>query len=224
MSGRAFQPDGSPWTRRIPRRTPRAGAGRKRCRPGLFSSTIQGIGRPIRFSGCFLKLWRFENTAARNRIFSRSGFDARFFAPLFPGHVFAFQAAAEISDGKVPVVRRLHIGGGRSLRGFLKRFLHGENAFQSSVEYRVPFCSRRTATPVSASATWPFFFADAGAAWYQNQALKWNSLRGSFGFGFHGILDRLVLRLEWGTRGKGAGFISTGNGGEVLTRRAGAGR
>jgi outer membrane protein insertion porin family len=159
------------------------------------------------FSGCFIRLWRFQNAVGSKNLFSRTGFDTRFFA-----HVFAFQAAGEISDGNVPVVRRLHIGGGGTLRGIANGSLSGENVLFSSLEYRMPVLFEKDADTGFRFGYMAVVFADWGAAWYQNQALERNFFRGSFGFGFHGILDRLVLRLEWGTRGKGIGFISTGTG------------
>jgi outer membrane protein insertion porin family len=164
------------------------------------------------FSGCFVRLWRFQNTVASKNSFSRSGFDTRFFARIFTRHVIAFQAAGEISQGTVPVVRRLHIGGGKTLRGLSNGSLSGDNAVFSSLEYRVPVLFEKHEDTGFRFGYMAVFFADMGAAWDQDQVFKREWLRGSFGFGFHGILDRLVLRLEWGTRGKGAGFISTGTG------------
>jgi outer membrane protein assembly factor BamA len=164
------------------------------------------------FSGSFLRLWRFENFTGAKRLFTRSGFDARIFAPVFGRQVLAFQAAGETSDGNVPVVRRLHIGGSGTLRGIENDSMPGENTFFSSLEYRVPVLFEKQKDTGFRFGYMAVFFMDLGAAWYQNQVFRRELLRGSFGFGFHGILDRLVLRLEWGTRGKGLGFITTGTG------------
>lgn len=164
------------------------------------------------FSGAFCRMWNTW-TAVRSRFeFSRTGIDARFYWNAFRNQVLAFQTMAEISDRSVPVVKRLHIGGGKTLRGIDNGSLAGDNTWIVGAEYRMPILFEKNDDTGFRFGYAAVAFADLGAAWYDAESLSRNHLIGSVGFGFHGIWSRLVLRLEWGTRGKGLGFITTGTG------------
>lgn len=165
------------------------------------------------FSGVFLRLWHAQNRLSDSgKHFDRTGFDARFFCRAFGRNILAFQTAGQISNGMVPVVRRLHIGGGKTLRGIENGSISGESAATATVEYRMPILFEEDQESGFRFGYAAVAFADLGAAWYQTESLCRDMLRGSVGFGFHGIVGGLVLRLEWGTRGNGPGFISTGTG------------
>jgi len=164
------------------------------------------------FTGMFCRIWKTWNATPSHDRFSRVGLDSRIFITVLGRHVLAFQAAAAISEGPVPVVKRLHIGGSNTLRGLDDWSVSGENSLMTTLEYRLPILFEKNNNTGFRFGYAAVVFADMGAGWYQREVLNRDRLLGSVGFGFHAILDRLVVRLEWGTRGKGLGFITTGTG------------
>ena len=163
-------------------------------------------------SGFYLSTEWTRTLRDNKKMFDRLKLDFRVFRPLWKRNILAFQSLFFYSDGSVPVYKRLHLGGSSSLRGYSTGFRAGDNEWLSTIEYRFPIVyERNPASGLHVGYAGVLFF-DAGTAWYHDQSFDWHHVYGSAGVGVHAIWDRWVLRAEYGHRGQGWGFITSGIG------------
>ncbi|MBN2414267.1 BamA/TamA family outer membrane protein [bacterium] len=136
--------------------------------------------------------------------------DFRAYMPVIAGNILALQTVLSLRDGDVPVYSRLHIGGGNTVRGYPTGHSAGTNAFYAGLEYRFPVVYERT--PLAGlHAGWAgVLFLDTGTAWFPETSPLDSDWLLSAGLGVHIIWDSFVLRAEYGNRGSGRGFITTG--------------
>jgi len=144
--------------------------------------------------------------------FLRTDIDLRLYFPVFRENILAINTVARISRGPIPVYKRIHLGGGKTIRGFGTGALPGESSLLMSFEYRFPILYERNPLAGIHVGYAGVVFIDTGAAWYQNQVLKHDLWKTSIGFGIHVIWDHWILRVEYGNRVKGWGFINAGTG------------
>ena len=136
--------------------------------------------------------------------------DFRTYLPIGRQQILAFQMAGHISEGFTPVYKRTHLGGSRTLRGYATGESAGENTVYSSLEFRFPWLYERNPSAGLHFGINGVLFVDAGTAWWNSEPFRFESVRGSAGFGVHFIWDQWVIRMEYGQHGRGWGFISTG--------------
>ena len=162
--------------------------------------------------GIYLQSWTDWYSQSREYPFRRTGIDFRWYAPVYNDNILAFQTYIELSHGNVPVYKRLHLGGGKTIRGYDEGALAGESTFLASLEYRFPILYERNPLAGIHVGYAGVLFVDVASAWFQYQSLKPDMFRGAVGFGIHVIWDHWVLRAEYGNRGMGWGFINFGTG------------
>lgn len=154
----------------------------------------------------------FSRIFSEARLYDRFSSDFRWFEPVGNRSILAFQNKLELAQGRVPVYKRVHVGGSESVRGYNRGFLAGDNRWVASMELRFPIIYvRELSKGVHAGYAW-VAFADAGTAWYEDESFQWNRVYGSVGIGIHAIWDRWVLRADYGHHGESWGFIDTGLG------------
>jgi len=163
-------------------------------------------------TGFYLHSWLRWYAPFQNHRFRRAGIDFRLYTPAHHDNIIAFQASLQLSDGPVPVYKRLHLGGSHLLRGYKTDALAGENSLLISAEYRFPILYERNPLAGIHAGYTGVLFVDVGSAWFQHETFSPRMFRGSVGFGVHFIWDQWVLRAEYGNRGKGWGFINMGTG------------
>ncbi len=144
--------------------------------------------------------------------FGRMTADLRIYRPVYHDNILAVQSMVQLSAGGVPVYKRIHMGGGKTLRGYGTGDLAGENNFLVSMEYRFPILYERNPLAGINAGYAGVLFLDTGAAWFRGEALHPHMIRGSVGFGMHMIWDHFVVRLEYGYHGQGMGFVNAGTG------------
>jgi outer membrane protein insertion porin family len=144
--------------------------------------------------------------------FRRTGLDFRFYSPVYNDNVLALQTVVEISDGTVPVYRRIHLGGAKTIRGYPTGSLAGENSLLMSLEYRFPILYERNPLAGIHVGYIGVLFIDAATTWFKHETILKDSIRKSAGFGIHLIWDHWIFRAEYGNHGKGWGFINIGSG------------
>jgi len=151
-------------------------------------------------------------TFARHNQYRQIYLDFRGYIPHLHQNIIALQTRLSISSSPLPVYRRLHIGGGHTVRGTRTGAMAGDNIFLAGLEYRFPIVYERS--PLAGlHAGWAgVLFVDTGTAWYHAQSPLKTALLFSAGCGIHLIWDNFVLRFEYGNRGKGWGFITAGSG------------
>ncbi len=163
-------------------------------------------------TGLYLKSWiNWFSFSEKNR-FNYTGLDLHIYSPVYHDNIIALQTFLQISHGKVPVYKRIHLGGGKTIRGYSTGCFSGENSFLMSLEYRFPIFYERNPLAGIHVGYVGVLFIDTGAAWFQRQKFRYSMLSSSFGLGFHIIWDHWVLRAEYGNHGKGWGFINLGSG------------
>lgn len=143
-------------------------------------------------------------------LFWDSDIDLRFYAPLLRGSTLAWQSRMRLTRGTVPVYERFHMGGGATLRGYDTGSFWGENMLLGCVEYRFPMLYVRNPAANIHLGYLGVLFVDTGVVWQQHTRLRWEAVRGSVGFGVHAIWGQWVIRAEYGTHGRGWGFITGG--------------
>lgn len=163
-------------------------------------------------TGFYLMAWSKWSGIFQPQGFRRTGLDFRFYSPVYNDNVLALQTAVEISDGTVPVYRRIHLGGAKTIRGYPTGSLAGENSFLMSLEYRFPIVYERNPLAGIHVGYIGVLFIDAAATWFKHETIVQNAIRKSAGFGIHLIWDHWILRAEYGNHGKGWGFINIGSG------------
>jgi len=113
--------------------------------------------------------------------------DLRRYQPVPIGRTLAGFVRATLRTGGVPIYRRLHFGGGSTVRGFPTSRTTGEHGVLAGVEYRFDMLKQRV-YDVGRVRNLDFamsgaFFIDAGAAWTEDAALDWGDVITSAGFG-----------------------------------------
>jgi outer membrane protein insertion porin family len=141
--------------------------------------------------------------------FIRTAFDLRWFMPVFSWSCLAFQAQAQISEGAVPVYKRIHTGGSGSLRGFETGSIAGENCWSASAEYRFPMILESDVFGSRRAGYFGVVFADVAEAWFSKKSPDGIPDYACAGFGFHFLWDEIVLRSECGFRSQGGLFVSS---------------
>ncbi len=163
-------------------------------------------------TGLYLHSWTRWFGLFQTDRFHRTGLDIRFYAPIYHENILTVQTSVQISRRNVPIYKRIHLGGGRTIRGYSTGSLAGENSILTSLEYRFPiFYERNPLAGINVGYA-GVLFIDGAVTWFQHQPLKFNMLRGSVGLGIHVIWDHWVLRVEYGNHGEGWGFINLGTG------------
>jgi outer membrane protein insertion porin family len=160
--------------------------------------------------GIYFQSWIRTFEIQKKKSFFRTGMDFRLYFPVYSDNILAIQTALQFSNGEVPIYKRLHLGGSKTIRGYRTGFLIGENSYLTSIEYRFPILYERNPVAGINVGYAGVLFTDFGTAWFQDESFKLNKIRGAVGLGIHVIWDHWVLRAEYGTHGKGWGFINTG--------------
>jgi outer membrane protein assembly factor BamA len=161
------------------------------------------------FKGLYIETGAEEIGPGSSRItVQEAKADLRAFQNLGSRGIVALQGRLRHRDGdRIPIYRREHLGGSRTLRGFDYGSFHGASSIITSLEGRLPinFSKEHPAGDVLLGFAW-HLFADAGTAWDRNQDLSMRNFHGSFGIGCllfskagHG------LRLDYGWRLNGPG-------------------
>jgi outer membrane protein insertion porin family len=163
-------------------------------------------------SGIYCQTFLQVYNPFRDHSFGWIGCDFRLYSPFARENIFAFQTVAALSNGTIPVYKRVHLGGGNTIRGYSTGSLAGENTLRMSLEYRFPILYIRNPLAGIHVGYAGVVFIDTGAAWFQHEKLGWSHVHASMGFGAHLIWDHWVLRVEYGNHGKGWGFINAGTG------------
>jgi len=145
-------------------------------------------------------------------LFKQMDLDMRSFSHLKSGSIVAVRIKMILSQGVVPFYKRVHMGGGNTLRGYRTGSVFGENGFLLSAEYRIPLLYVRRPFSGMNTGVLGVLFIDSGSAWFKHQAKKERVFYTSVGFGLHLVLGKLLLRAEYGYHGEGAGFLSAGTG------------
>ncbi|MBN2031211.1 BamA/TamA family outer membrane protein [bacterium] len=162
--------------------------------------------------GLFIQVWSTWYGIFQHRRFQYHGMDFRFYSPLYHDNVLAMQTTFEFSRGEIPVYKRIHLGGGRTIRGYSTGSLPGENSFLMSLEYRVPILYERNPLAGVHVGYAGVLFVDTATTWYQNQTMRNDMIRLSVGLGVHVIWDHWIFRAEYGNHGSGWGFVNLGSG------------
>ena len=163
-------------------------------------------------TGIYIESWMRWFAPFQGHRFQRLGIDFRVYTPAHHGNIIAIQGFVQLSQGTIPVYKRIHMGGGHILRGYRTDALAGENSLLVSAEYRFPILYERNPLAGIHAGYAGVLFIDLGSAWFQDESFSPRLLRASAGFGIHLIWDHFVLRAEYGHRGKGWGFINLGTG------------
>lgn len=124
--------------------------------------------------------------------------------------ILAVQYLFQGYHGTIPVYKRLHLGGGESVRGIPTGFFAGDLLAMMNVEYRFPIMYERNFEENLHVGYAGVIFFDIGTAWFAKDKWTANRVRSSVGIGIHALWDNYVIRGEYGTRGKGWGFINIG--------------
>jgi outer membrane protein assembly factor BamA len=162
--------------------------------------------------GIFLQTWirRFDVTKGYRP--ERISLDIRGYTPAYRENILAVQTIVEISHGPIPIYKRIHIGGGRTIRGFSTGDLSGENSALLSIEYRIPILYIRNPLAGLHAGYAIVLFSDIASTWDRISDWTSDDIYASVGIGVHAIWDHFVLRGEYGYRGRGLGFINVGTG------------
>jgi outer membrane protein insertion porin family len=111
--------------------------------------------------------------------------DARKYISFFSRTVMALQGVYRVRDGEtIPIYRREHIGGARTLRGYDYGAFNGVNSLLGGVEYRIPFnFSKDEPVEDLLLGISLQLFAEAGTAWENHRNYSSDLMHGSFGAG-----------------------------------------
>jgi len=145
-------------------------------------------------------------------LFKQMNLELRSFSHLKSGSIVAIRVKMLLSQGDVPFYKRIHFGGGGSLRGYRIGSVFGDDGFLLSAEYRMPFIYIRKPFSGMNTGVLGVIFIDSGSAWFKDQEKKERVFHTSAGFGIHLVLGKWVLRAEYGYHGQGIGFLSAGTG------------
>jgi len=136
--------------------------------------------------------------------------DARAFHALTDEIVVAGHTVLAVRDGRnIPIYRRQHIGGGKTLRGWEYGTFNANNSFIAGVELRAPVnFSRDVPLEDVLIGIEVHAFADTGIAWERASQFAADGFNGGAGIGVS-ILNRQVqgLRLDYGWRRNSSGLF-----------------
>lgn len=137
-------------------------------------------------------------------------FNLRTYHPVGRSDILAMQLFVQGYHHAIPVYKRLHLGGGDSVRGLPSGYMAGDRLVMGNIEYRFPIMYERHFEENLHVGYAGVIFFDLGSAWFSKDAWNIRDLRTSAGIGVHAIWDNYVIRGEYGTRGQGWGFINIG--------------
>ncbi len=127
--------------------------------------------------------------------------DARGYVPVGDRVVLAAHSRLTYRDGDtVPLYRREHLGGGKTLRGYDYGSFHGSSSLVNGVELRIPAnFSRQDPMENLLLGISLHVFADAATAWEQGEELDTDLFYGTYGVGLT-LLNRNLppFRMDWG--------------------------
>jgi outer membrane protein insertion porin family len=152
----------------------------------------------------------FDRWTSNKTTYQNGLFNIRVYLPMASSDILAVQFLFEANQGTVPVYKRLHLGGGDSVRGIATGLLSGDRMAMANVEYRFPIMYERNFEDNLHLGYAGVLFADAGSAWTSGNAWKRSDFRCAAGLGVHAIWRDYVIRGEYGTAGKGWGFLNIG--------------
>lgn len=149
--------------------------------------------------------------------YTRFGADLRKYIPLPFDFTLAGRTYGTFASGAfVPSHGRVYFGYGDRIRGYYKDVIEGENLLGTSVELHWPLIPARIIhfTAISlpeAFSVWRFgislaVFADAGATWFRDKPVSFNSFASGYGGGIHFLLPySFIMRAEyaWNDYGRG---------------------
>lgn len=158
-------------------------------------------------SGYYIDLVACHQSEMENLSFNRLALEINRFQPVFKENILALQCHLDLSDGTVPVYKRLHLGGSLSIRGYANGEFWADNAFYSSMEYRFPMIYIRNPDMGIHVGYAGVLFVDAGSSWETWNSIQNMSFYRSLGFGIHAILSPYVMRLEYANHFEGWGYI-----------------
>lgn len=159
--------------------------------------------------GLLVKMEALE-TKTNLYAFRNGSVEINYFQHIKNRHILAFQFHYSGMEGSIPVYKRLHLGGTKSLRGYKAGAFGGNHIFFSSSEYRFPMFYLRHPEEGIHLGWLGFVFWDVGSNWYGFNDLKALQFHHSAGLGIHAILDSWNLRLEYGQVFKGLGYLTAG--------------
>jgi outer membrane protein insertion porin family len=127
--------------------------------------------------------------------------DARGYLPIRGRMILAAHSHLTYRDGDaVPLYRREHLGGARTLRGYDYGSFHGSNALVNGFELRIPAnFSRQEPMESMLLGVALHLFADAAAAWEMGEDVDTDLFYGTYGVGIT-LLNRnfMPIRMDWG--------------------------
>ena len=144
--------------------------------------------------------------------FAQTFFDIRGYLALPAFSCLALQAQSQISDGTVPVYKRFHVGGSKTLRGYDTDAIAGENFWMTSAEFRFPWILENHVLGTDRAGYFGVLFMDAAGVWFSKDKEKARPNFLCAGFGFHFLWDAVVLRSEIGFCAHGGMFLSSSTG------------
>jgi outer membrane protein assembly factor BamA len=141
--------------------------------------------------------------------------DASAYLSILARTVLALGADATYRDGdNVPLYRREHLGGSKTLRGREFGSFHGTRSMVVGAEYRVPVnFSRLEPVEDLLLGISTHLFADAGAAWEDGDRLAADMFHGTFGVGvliLNGSVPGLRVDYGWHRHSNGRWEIDVG--------------
>jgi outer membrane protein assembly factor BamA len=135
--------------------------------------------------------------------------NARTYIPQRRNDILALQCLIQGYLGTIPVYERLHLGGGDTVRGLPTGFQAGDRLVMVNCEYRFPIMYERNFRENVHIGYAGVLFFDMGTAWFAGE-WQYRDLHSAVGIGVHALWGNTVIRGEYGTRGKGWGFINVG--------------
>jgi len=160
------------------------------------------------FASCFMA-WR---SVQHREPFIQYQLEMRNYSTLTSGSILALRFRIHMSQGTVPFYKRVHYGGGRTLRGFRTGSIYGDSGFLMSAELRKPLLYVRRPFSGMHIGFLGVLFIDTGTAWFTGRETQERTFHAAVGTGIHAVLDNIVLRAEYGYQGRGIGFVGLGTG------------
>jgi outer membrane protein insertion porin family len=127
--------------------------------------------------------------------------DARRYQPVPIGRTLALQARLVRRAGTVPDYRRVRLGGSSSIRGYDGGAFEGHHAALASIEYRFDLTATHS-YDLGPVKNLDFglaagIFVDAGVAWDDDDALRWDRVATGSGFGLRLFVPWVeVVRID----------------------------
>jgi len=137
-------------------------------------------------------------------------FDIRGFVPILGHSVLGAHTQVALREGNnIPIYRRQHVGGGKTIRSWEYGLFNGDNSVVGGIEYRIPFNFTREMPLENVLLGVEFHaFADAGAAWQSTRDLSTDIVHGGYGFGFSLLNQQLRgIRFDYGWHKNSSGMF-----------------